>query len=144
MAANKTANKTVRTKATVSEFLATIDNDQRRKDCKAVMKIMREVTGKRAAMWGTSIIGYGSYHYKYDSGREGDMPVVGLSPRKQNLAIYIMPGFGSYAALMKKLGKHKTGKSCLYINKLEDVDKGVLTALIEKSVAHMEKKYNSG
>ena len=137
-------NKTVKTKVTVSAFLASIENEKRRKDCKAVMKIMRQVTGKRAAMWGASLIGYGSYHYKYDSGREGDMPVVGLSPRKQNLVLYIMPGFSGYAGLMKKLGKYKTGKSCLYINKLEDVDTNVLTELIDKSAACMEKKTNNG
>lgn len=137
------ANKTVKTRATVSEFLATIDNEKRRRDCKAVMKIMREVTGKRAAMWGSSLIGYGSYHYKYESGREGDMPIVGLSPRKQNLVVYIMPGFTEYDTLMKKLGKFKTGKSCLYINKLEDVDTDVLRQLIEKSSTYMERKYNS-
>ncbi len=129
-------------KQTVTSYLATVKNEKRRRDAKAVMKIMREETGKRAVLWGTSIIGYDTYHYKYDSGREGDMPMVGLSARAQNLVVYIMPGFGSYDSLMGKLGKHKTGKSCLYINKLEDVDLAVLRKLIAKSYAHMKKKYN--
>ncbi|MEM9058108.1 MAG: DUF1801 domain-containing protein [Pseudomonadota bacterium] len=137
-------NKTVKTGATVSGFLATVDNAQRRADCRAVMKIMREVTGKRAAMWGPSIIGFGSYHYTYDSGREGDMCLTGVSPRKQNLAVYIMPGFERYGALLKKLGKHKTGRSCLYLNRLDDVDAAVLRKLIERAVADMRKKYGDG
>ncbi len=128
-------------KQTVTGYLATVKNEKRRRDAKAVMKIMREVTGKRAVLWGSSIIGYDTYHYKYESGREGDMPMVGLSARAQNLVVYIMPGFSNYDGLMSKLGKHKTGKSCLYINKLEDVDQAVLRKLIAQSYAHMQKKY---
>ena len=93
-------------------------------------------------MWGPSIVGFGSYHYKYESGREGDMCITGFSPRKQNLTIYILPGFKRYSELMKKLGKYKTGKSCLYINKLEDVDMKVLKELISEDVKYMKKKYH--
>ena len=93
-------------------------------------------------MWGSSIVGYGEYHYKYASGREGDWALVGFSPRKQNLSVYIMPGFSAYDSLMKKLGKYKTGKSCLYINKLEDVDESVLEKLIVESVKSMRERYD--
>ena len=135
-------NKTKPGKASVAQFLNAIDNDRRRSDAKAVAAMMRKATGKRARLWGTSIVGYGSYHYKYDSGREGDWALVGFSPRKQNLAIYIMPGFGQFDALMKRLGKYKTGKSCLYINKLDDVDQDVLQQLIERSVKVMRDRYD--
>ncbi|MBT8313566.1 MAG: DUF1801 domain-containing protein, partial [Maribacter sp.] len=93
--------------------------------------------------WGPSIIGFGSYHYKYDSGREGDMLLTGFSPRKQNLTLYILSGFNRYEKLMQKLGKHKTGKSCLNIKRLSDIDMGVLTELIKDSFTHYNKKYNS-
>lgn len=104
--------------------------------------MMRRATGKRAKMWGSSIVGYGAYHYKYASGREGDWAITGFSPRKQNLVVYIMPGFDKFPALMKKLGKYKTGKSCLYLNKLDDVDQNVLEKLIAESVKVMRKRYN--
>ena len=104
--------------------------------------MMRRATGKRAKMWGSSIVGYGSYHYKYESGREGDWCLVAFSPRKQNLVVYIMPGFESFPTLLKKLGKYKTGKSCLYLNKLADVDQEVLQELIIESVEVMRKRYN--
>ncbi|MEM7283324.1 MAG: DUF1801 domain-containing protein [Pseudomonadota bacterium] len=136
-----TQNKTVKNNQSVTEFVNGITDPKRKKDCKAVAKIMREATGKRAKMWGTTIVGYGEYHYKYDSGREGDHMITGFSPRKQNLTVYIMPGFSNYQPLMKKLGKHKTGKSCLYINSLEDVDSSVLAQLIKRSVTDMRKKY---
>ena len=105
------------------------------------MKIMKEVTGKRPKMWGDSIVGYDSYRYKYASGREGDWPVTGVSPRKQALTLYIMSGFKKYPALMKKLGKHTTGSSCLYIKKLEDIDTKVLKQLIQESVKYMKAAY---
>ena len=94
-------------------------------------------------MWGPSIIGFGSYHYKYDSGREGDAFLTGFSPRAQNMTVYIMPGFSKYEATLKKLGKHKLGKSCLYIKKLEDVDLDILTDIIKDSVEVMNARYNS-
>jgi hypothetical protein len=100
---------------------------------------MKQVTKAEPRMWGSSIVGFGSYHYKYESGREGDWFVTGFSPRKQNLTLYIMPGFESYGGLLGKLGKHKTGKSCLYVNTLEDVHLPTLKALIRQSVKHMNK-----
>ena len=130
-------NKTQKTKASVAEFLDAIADEQQRKDAKAVDKLMREVTGEKPAMWGPGIVGYGSYHYVYDSGREGDWMRVGFSPRKAALTLYIMPGFARYETLMSKLGKFTTGKSCLYIKKLGDVDQTVLRELIAASVAHM-------
>ncbi|MEM1174104.1 MAG: DUF1801 domain-containing protein [Pseudomonadota bacterium] len=135
------ALKTKKNSASVADFLATVDSAQKRADCRKIAAMMRRATGKRATMWGPSIIGYGSYHYRYDSGQEGDWMITGYSPRKQAITLYIMPGFSQFDALMKKLGKHKTGKSCLYINKLADVDETVLETLITKSVEHMRKTY---
>ena len=125
----------------VAAFLQAVSNDQRRADALRILEIMREITGEPGRMWGPSIVGFGSYHYRYESGREGDWFQVGFSPRKQNLSIYIMPGFDRYEALLAQLGKHKTGKSCLYVNKLADVDEAVLRRMIEQSVAYMRKKY---
>ena len=102
---------------------------------------MEEITGETAKMWGTSIVGFGTYHYKYESGREGDFMKVGFSPRAQNITLYIMPGFARYAQLMAKLGKYKTGKSCLYVKKLADIDHEILTELITESFTHMCNKY---
>ena len=125
----------------MTEFLKGVEPDRRRKDAKAVLELIKRVTGEKAVMWGPSIVGFGEYHYKYDSGREGDFLMVGFSPRKANLVLYIMPGFSGYDALMAKLGKHKTGKSCLYINTLDDVDLGVLEELVSTSYAAMRAKY---
>ena len=134
-------NKTRETKASVTAFLNAVDDPRRRADARKIAAMMRRATGDRARMWGSSLVGYGKYHYKYDSGREGDFMLTGFSPRKQNLTIYIMPGFDDFEALMKKLGKYKTGKSCLYINKLQDVDEKVLEQLIARSVKIMRKRY---
>jgi hypothetical protein len=136
-------NKTQQTKASVAAFLNAIDNKQKRSDCKKVAAMMRKATGSRARMWGTAIVGFGNYHYKYASGCEGDWALVGFSPRKQNLVVYIMPGFKDFSVLMKKLGKYKTGKSCLYIKKLEDVDEDILEKLIDRSVKVMRKRYET-
>lgn len=133
--------KTRETAASVEEFLNGIENRTRREDGLAMLDLMREVTGEEARMWGSSIVGFGSYHYVYESGREGDAMLTGFSPRKQNLAIYVMPGFSAYDSLLDKLGKHKTGKSCLYINKLADVDLKVLRTLVRRSVQVMRNKY---
>jgi hypothetical protein len=103
--------------------------------------MMREATGNRAAMWGDSIVGFGKYAYTYASGRSGEWPITGFSPRKRELTLYIMPGFSKYERLMKKLGKHRTGKSCLYIKRLSDVDEGVLEELIRESVKRMREMY---
>ena len=123
----------------IEAFLDSVASEKRREDCRAVMKIMQDITGEPPVMWGPSIIGFGSYHYVYASGREGDWMLTGLSPRKQSLTLYIMTGFPKHEALMEKLGKYKTGKSCLYINKLEDVHLPTLKKLIKQSVAHMKK-----
>lgn len=135
-------NKTKETKASVASFMSAIEDPRKRSDAKKVATMMRKATGKRAKMWGSSIVGYGKYHYKYESGREGDHMLVGFSPRKSNLVVYIIPGFSEFPALMKKLGKYKTGSSCLYLNKLEDVDEKVLQKLINDSVKLMRKRYN--
>lgn len=129
-------NKTVPTESSVKEFLASVDA-KRQPDCATLVDLMREITGEEPQMWGTSIVGFGSYHYKYASGREGDMPVVGFSPRKQALTLYIMDGFEQYDALLAKLGKFKTGKSCLYIKKTADVDMDTLRELVRQSVEHV-------
>lgn len=136
-------NKTRATNASVSEFLDAIEDRQQRNDLKKVAAMMRRATGKRARMWGPSIVGYGSYHYRYDSGREGDFLVTGYAPRKQNMAIYIMPGFKRFGDLMHRLGKYKTGKSCLYIKRLADVDEKVLEQLIREAVNYMREHYDT-
>ena len=129
--------KTKKTKASVAAFLDQISDDQRRKDCQRVLKIMKEATGEQPRMWGSSIVGFAAYKYRYASGHEGEWPIIGFSPRKNDLTLYIMPGFADYTELMAKLGKHKTGKSCLYIKKLDDVELPVLKKLITKSVDKM-------
>ena len=132
--------KTKATKASVAAFLAAIPDEQRRKDCKAVAKLMQEATGEKPVLWGASIVGFGAYRYEYAGGGTGDWPVVGFSPRKNDLALYLMAGFERHADLMAKLGRHKTGKSCLYLKKLADADPAVLKELVGRSVAAMEKK----
>jgi len=129
--------KTKKNEASVEGFLKSVENEKRREDSFVVLDLMKEVTGEKPTMWGTSIVGFGSYHYKGASGREGDWMKVGFSPRKQNMTLYIMDGFDSYDSLLDKLGKHKTGKSCLYINKLEDVDQTVLRELVKQSFRSM-------
>lgn len=131
--------KTKMTDASVADFIDDVADETRRDDCRTVIKLMQKATGEKPKMWGASIIGFGTYTYHYASGRSGDWPLVGLSPRKTNLTLYIMDGFANYDELMAKLGKHKTGKSCLYLNKLADVDLTVLRQLIEQSVAHVRK-----
>ena len=137
-------NKTLPTGASVTAFMAAIDDPGMRADAKKVAAMMRRATGKRARMWGPSIVGYGSYHYRYASGREGDSMITGFSPRKQALTIYIMPGFSRFDTLMSKLGNYRTGKSCLYIRRLADVDESVLERLIEESVRYMRAHYDTG
>ncbi len=129
--------KTKETGASVQVYLDAIDDESRRRDCQELVAILRRVTGLEPKMWGTSIVGFGSYHYKYASGREGDWFLTGFSPRKQNITIYIMSGFEMYPALMDQLGKYKTSQSCLYIKKLGDIDLGVLKTLVQQSVEHM-------
>ena len=131
-------NKTQLNDASVEAFLHAVEPEQKRNDALAILQIMQEVTGEVPKMWGTSIVGFGTYHYKYESGREGDFMIVGFSPRKQNLTLYIMPGFEHYEDLLSRLGKHSTGKACLYVNKLKDINLDVLRELVAKSVDHMK------
>ena len=131
-------NKTQKTRASVDEFLSAVENGRRREDGLVLLEMMKDVTDLEPEMWGPSIIGFGSYHYRYDSGREGNMPLTGFSPRSRSLSLYIMSGFDDYDALLSKLGKHRKGASCLYINKLADVDMDVLRELVSQSVEHMK------
>ena len=133
--------KTTPNQQSVTQFLDSVEDEQKRADGYALLELMQEVSGEPPRMWGDSIVGFGSYHYRYTSGREGDWFLTGFSPRKQNLSLYIMAGFARYETLMEQLGKHKTGKSCLYIKRLEDVDRQVLRQLVEESVQHMKKTY---
>jgi len=134
--------KTTKTGASVTAYLDAITDRQKRADCRAIAKMMRDATGKRAKMWGSSIVGYGSYDYEYASGRKGSWHLCGFSPRAQNITIYIMPGFSGFGNIMARLGKYKTGKSCLYIRNLDDVDQRALKKLIEDSVREMRRKYS--
>ncbi|MCK5470146.1 MAG: DUF1801 domain-containing protein [Cyclobacteriaceae bacterium] len=133
--------KTQKNNASVTEFLNGVESENRKQDSFVTLDIIKKITNSEPSMWGASIVGFGSYHYKYASGREGDWFVVGFSPGKQNLTIYIMSGFSKYDEIMSRLGKFKTGKSCLYINKLEDIDLNVLEELIVASVNYMKTKY---
>ena len=134
-------NKTKPTQQAVTEFVAGIEDPRKQADCLELMTLMGDVTGEPAKMWGPSIVGFGSYHYKYASGREGDFFLTGFSPRKQALTVYIISGFEVHSKLVEKLGKFKTGKSCLYIKNLDDLDRCVLAQLVTESVAYMRKKY---
>jgi Domain of unknown function (DU1801) len=134
--------KTRPTQISPATFIDKVENEQRRKDGHELVSLMKKVTGKPAKMWGPSIVGFDQYHYKYASGHEGDMPITGFSPRKQSLVLYLGPGLED-KKLMSRLGKHKMGKGCLYINKLDDVDRDVLFELVTKSVEKMRKLYPS-
>ena len=128
--------------ASVEDFLNAVAHPVKKADSFILLEMMTEVTGVAPKMWGDSIVGFDSYHYVYASGREGDWPMVSFSPRKQNISLYIMPGFVNFDDLLKKLGKHKTSKACLYINKLADVDLDILKELIQQSVDYMRNKYH--
>ena len=132
--------KTQKNDSSVSEFLDKVNNAKRRADSYVVLELMKKITNSEPSMWGPSIIGFGHYHYKYASGRENDWFLTGFSPRKQSLTLYIMSGFKKYDEILSRLGKYKTGKSCLYINKLEDIDKKVLDELIASSVEFLKSK----
>lgn len=129
--------KTKETDASVEAFLNGVPDEKKRQDSFTILELMKEVTGEEAKMWGTSIVGFGHYRYKYASGREGEWFVVGFSPRKQSLTLYIMSGFAAYDDLLGQLGKFTTGKACLYIKKLEDVHMDALRKLIKQSVEHV-------
>ncbi len=135
-------NKTQPTNSSVTEFLNAVDNEQKRKDAFEVLEMISSITGEKPVIWGPSLIGFGKYHYKYESGREGDFFIAGFSPRKTALSIYIMSGMSKFPYLMSQLGKFKTGKSCLYIKKLNDIDRSVLKKLISESVNWMKKNYD--
>ena len=130
-------NKTQPTDASVEAFLAAIPDPTRREDCRRVASMMQAAAGAPPVMWGASIVGFGRYRYTYASGRSGDWPIIGFSPRKNDLTLYLMPGFEQHADRLAKLGKHKNGKSCLYLKKLADVDLAVLEELIAWSVQAM-------
>ncbi|MCA9972462.1 MAG: DUF1801 domain-containing protein [Anaerolineales bacterium] len=133
--------KTQQNDADVAAFLNAVEHKKRREDAFVILDLMREVTQEEPRMWGSSIVGYGQYHYTYASGREGDWFLTGFSPRKQSLTLYIMAGFDEYDALLQQLGKHKIGKACLYVNKIEDVDLDVLRELVRRSVEHMKQQH---
>ena len=132
--------KTKPTKASVSSFLNKVADKSRREDCLKVLEIMKDVTGEEPEMWGESIVGFGRYRYEYESGTKGEWMITGFSPRKGDLTLYLMSGFEAVPDLMARLGKHKTGKSCLYLKKLEDVDLKVLRKIVEKSVKGMASR----
>lgn len=134
-------NKTRPTKLSVTAFIDAIDDDARRADAKALVKLMRDATDERPTLWGPAIVGFGSCHYRYDTGREGDMPLVSFSPRKGANVLYINGGFKKLSAQLAKLGPHKTGGVCLYIKRLSDVDRTILTNLVAASVASAREKY---
>ncbi len=131
--------KTKPNEQSVEAFLNSVEDEKKRQDCLTILEMMKQITRAKPKMWGTGMVGFGTYHHKYESGREGDWFVAGFSPRKQNLTLYIMAGFSRYDELLSKLGKFKTGKSCLYIKKIEDVDLTTLKELITQSVAYVSK-----
>jgi hypothetical protein len=133
-------NKTQPTQASVGDFIAAT-GPEKQSDSEQLIAILQDITGEKPVMWGPSIIGFGSYHYVYDSGCQGDSPIIGFSPRKRELVLYIMPGFESFQPLLAKLGKHKTGQSCLYIKRLSDIRLPVLTELLAETVKTMRGKY---
>lgn len=139
----KAENKTKQTAQSPLEFVQGIEHDVRRQDAFRLLEIFSETTRLEPSMWGPSIIGYGRYHYKYESGREGDFLMTGFSPRKANLVLYIMPGYLDLEPMLARLGKHKIGKSCLYINKLADVDEAVLAEIIDYGVQYMRARYET-
>ncbi|TQV73533.1 DUF1801 domain-containing protein [Exilibacterium tricleocarpae] len=138
------ANKNTQNQGDVHQFLNALDDDRRRDECFTVLELMSQVTKLEPRMWGASMVGFGSYHYKYASGREGEWFLTGFSPRKQALTLYIISGFSQFDELMARLGNYKTGKSCLYVKRLEDIDLGVLKKLVRQSVAHLKKQYPTG
>lgn len=134
-------NKTAPTDQSVQTFIAAVEPEAKRNDARVLDQLFREVTGFQPVMWGPSIIGYGQYHYVYDSGRQGDFLATGFSPRKARHSIYIMPGYADFGDILARLGKHKMGKSCLYVNKLADIDLDVLAELIRAGLADLNQKW---
>jgi len=132
--------KTRPTEQSVETFWDTVSGEKVSDDCRAIIQLMEKVTAEKPRMWGPSIVGFGSYHYKYESGHEGDICLTGFSPRKQNLSLYVLAGFPGQEAVLRKLGKYKVGKGCLYVKKLEDIDIGILETLISKSIDFLKMK----
>lgn len=140
-ASKKADLKTRPTRNSVTAFINNVENETRRKDAKALLAMMKKVTGEKPKMWGPSIIGFGEYHYKYESGREGDMLAVGFSPRKANMVLYVLGSLGEDEPLLKKLGPYKHGRSCLYVSSLDKVDTGVLEKIVAKSYKSTKRKW---
>lgn len=136
-----TANKTKPTAVRVDEFIAAVPDPTRREDARTLTALMQRLSGEAPIMWGSSIVGFGSYHYKYDSGREGDMARIGFSPRAKELVLYLVDGYEQRGDLLARLGRHRVGKSCLYIKKLADVDVAVLEELMTASLAYMDERF---
>lgn len=134
-------NKTRPTTVLPRDFIASVEPERRRKEGEILLGLFEKTTGWKARMWGPAIIGFGEYHYKYESGREGDFMVTGFSPRKAKLSIYILPGYSDYTPVLDRLGKHSHGKSCLYVSKLEDIDLSVLAELITAGIKDLSRKY---
>ncbi len=134
-----TKNKTTETKKSVTAFINAVPDEQKRKDSFKVIELMKKKSGHEPKMWGPSIVGFGSYHYKYESGREGDMPVVAFSPRKPAIVFYLSGNYDKREKLLQQLGKYKTGKGCIYVRKLADVNEKILTEMISESLSHMKK-----
>ena len=138
------ANKTIANDTSVNAFIDTVEDERKRADSHELIELMRTITGHEPKLWGSSLVGFDSYHYRYASGREGDFFITGFSPRKTALAIYIMPGFDDYAEQLQRLGPHKTGKSCLYVKNLDAIDRDVLEEIIRDSVSAMRERYPGG
>jgi len=138
------ANKTIANDTSVNAFIDTVEDERKRADSHELIELMRTITGHEPKLWGSSLVGFDSYHYRYASGREGDFFITGFSPRKAALAIYIMPGFDDYAEQLQRLGPHKTGKSCLYVKNLDAIDRDVLGEIIRDSVSAMRERYPGG
>jgi ribosomal protein S17E len=134
-------NKTKATKASVAGYIAAIQDEERQEDCRQLVKLMTSVTGQPGTMWGPSIVGFGSYHYKYESGHEGDMCLVGFSSRKPNISIYVLADSAAQKKLLARLGKHKVSKACLYVRRMSDIDDKVLRELIAGSIAEVRKRF---
>jgi hypothetical protein len=135
--------KTKLTERSVDSFIATVEDDNVRADCYTLINLMEKVTGEKPKMWGPAIIGFGKYAYKYESGRSGEICMTGFSPRKANITLYVLAGFPKQAELLQNLGKHKSGKGCLYIKKLDDVNINVLESLIKESIKFLKEKYSN-
>ena len=134
-------NKTIETQRSIAGFLKKIKDEKRRSDCSAIIELMTEITGLEPRMWGTSIVGFGSYHYTYESGREGDAPLAGIASRANAIVFYLSANFEKRDELLRSLGKHKTGKGCIYVQKLEDIDTSILAKMVKGSIKHTKKLY---